>query len=83
MVTESRCSRKQCDDTRISRVSKDCFPGCPVAQLPAHGSEVREVTSLLRAYLALSKFDLTAHKIIKGMRAGSNSAIKKAVGVES
>lgn len=43
---------------------------------------MREVTYLLRAYLALSKLALAAHKIIKGMRAGSNSAIKKAVGVE-
>lgn len=43
---------------------------------------MREVTYLLRAYLALSKFALTAHKVIKGMRAGSNSAIKKAVGGE-
>lgn len=37
---------------------------------------------LLRAYLALSTVALTAHKIVKGMRAGSNRAIKKAVGVE-
>lgn len=77
----SCCSRKQCDDTGISRVSKDCLPGCPVAQLPAHG-EVRKITYLLRAYLALSKLALNAHKIIKGMRAGSNSAIKQGKGVE-
>lgn len=66
----SCCSRKQCDGTRISRVSKDCFPGCLVAQLSAHGSEVRKITYLLRAYLALSKLALDAHEIMKGMRTG-------------
>lgn len=80
----SCCSRKQCGDTLISRVSQDCFPACLTAQLPADGGVRRgEITYLSKERLSCSnKFALSARKIIKGLGAGSNSAIKRGIGVE-
>lgn len=72
------CSRKQCGDTGISRVSKGClFPTCPIAQLPAVGSEVRRDYRPAESLSCSCRLALSAHKIIKEMGAGSNSPVEK------
>lgn len=78
----SCCSRKQCGDTGISRVSKGCFQGVLLHSSLHWGVRWGEITYLMRVYLAISRLALTIHKIIKELGAGSNSPIKKGMGVE-